>query len=97
MEQTEFAMKFVTRLSAGRRSETTGVRQAYVTPKHLKEVFLLMHTYIREDEDINRAGGGVYSPGLRDKAQDARSALFNQLKQIPGKEAFVALDEIAKR
>ena len=96
-EQTEFAMTFVTRLSAGRHSETTGVRQAYVTPKHLKELFLLMHTYIREDEDINRAGGVAYSPGLRDKAQDARNALFNQLAQIPGKEAFVALDEIAKQ
>lgn len=96
-EQTEFAMTFVTRLSAGRRSETTGVRQAYMTPKHLKELFLLMHTYIREDEDINRIGSGVYTPGLRDEAQDARDALFNQLKRIPGKEAFVALDEIAKQ
>jgi len=90
-------MTFVTRLSAGRRSETTGVRQAYLTPKHLKELFLLMHTYIREDEDINRAGGVAYSPGLRDEAQDARNALFNQLTQISGKEAFVALNEIAKQ
>jgi len=97
MEQTEFVMTFVTRLSAGRGSETTGVRQVYVTPRHLKELFLLMHTYIREDEDINRIGGGVYSPGLRDEAQDARDSLFNQLKGIPGKEAFVALDEIAKQ
>jgi hypothetical protein len=68
-----------------------------MTPKHLKELFLLMQTYIREDEDINRAGGDAYSPDLRDKAQDARNALFNQLTQIPGKEAFVALDEIAKQ
>jgi|CXWL01.1.fsa_nt_gi hypothetical protein len=96
-EQTEFAMTFVTRLSAGRRSGTTEGRQAYVTPKHLKELFLLMHTYIREGEDINRTGSGVYTPGLRDEAQDARDALFNQLKKIPGKEAFVALDEIAKQ
>lgn len=96
-EQTEFAMTFVTRLSVSRRSETTGIRQACVTPKHLKELFLLMQMYIREDEDINRVGGVAYSPGLRDRAQDARSALFNQLTQIPGKEAFVALDEIAKQ
>jgi hypothetical protein len=60
-------------------------------------LFLLMQTYIREDEDINRAGGVAYSPGLRDNAQDARNALFNQLTQIPGKEAFVALSEIAKQ
>ncbi len=96
-EQTEFAMAFVTRLSADWRSETTGVRQAYLTPKHLKDLFLLMQRYIREDEDINRAGGGAYSPSLRDNAQDARNALFTQLTKIPGKEAFVALDEIAKQ
>ncbi|QOZ22621.1 hypothetical protein [Bradyrhizobium sp. CCBAU 51753] len=56
---------------------------------------ILMQAYVREDDDISRIGGGVYSPGLRDNAQDARNALFNQLKQIPGKEAFVALSEIA--
>jgi hypothetical protein len=97
VEQTEFAMTFVTRLLGGRGTGTTGVRQAYVTPKHLKELFLLMHTYIREDEDIHRAGSCSYSPGLRDESQDARDALFNQLRRIPGKEAFIALDEIAKQ
>lgn len=97
MEQTEFAMAFATRLSAGRHSKTIGVRQAYVTPRYLKELFLLMHRYIKEAEDIHRTGGGSYSPGLRDGAQDARDALFKQLTRIPGKEAFVALDEIAKQ
>lgn len=94
-DQTHFAMNFVTRLAGTERSETRRVRQRFATPKHLKELFLLMQTYIREDEDINRIGGGVYSPGLRDNAQSARNALFNQLKQIPGKEAFVSLSEIA--
>ncbi len=95
--QTEFALIFVTRILGGRGSETTGVRQRYATPRYLKELFLLMQRYIREDEDIDRSGGGVYSPGLRDNAQDARNALFNQLKQIPGKEAYVALAEIAAK
>jgi hypothetical protein len=94
-DQTHFAMNFVTRLLGGRRSETSRIRQRFATPKHLKDLFLLMQAYVREDEDINRSGRGVYSPGLRDNAQDARSALFNQLQQIPGKEAFVALSEIA--
>jgi hypothetical protein len=96
-DQTDFAMTFVLALSAGRRFETTGVRQAYVTPKHLKELFLLMQAYIREEDDIHRAGSGAYWVGPRDDAQYAREALFNQLKGIPGKEAFVALDEIAKQ
>jgi hypothetical protein len=96
-DQIKFAMTFVTRLSSGRRSETTGVRQAHVTARHLKDLFLLMQAYIREDDDVDRLGGGVYSPGPRDHAQDARNALFDQLQRIPGKEAFVALDEIAKQ
>jgi hypothetical protein len=94
-DQTEFAMNFIVRYLGGRRPETSGVRHTFATPKHLKELFLLMQMYVREDEDVDRTGGGVYSPGLRDKAQDARDALFNQLKQVPGKEAFVALSEIA--
>jgi len=93
--QTAFAMTFVTRLLGGHRSEATGVRQRQATARDLKELFLLMQRYIREDEDIDRSGGGMYSPGLRDKAQNARNALFSQLKQIPGKEAYVALAEIA--
>jgi hypothetical protein len=68
-----------------------------VIPNYLKELFLLMQAYIREDDDINRAGSGVYSPTLRDDAQDARDVLLDQLKRIPGKEAFVALDELAKQ
>jgi hypothetical protein len=93
--QTAFAMTLVTRILGGHRSESTRVRQRHATATHLKELFLLMQRYIREDEDIDRSGVGVYSPGLRDNAQDARNALFTQLKQIPGKEAYVALAEIA--
>lgn len=36
-----------------------------------------------------------YSPTLRDDAQDARNALYGLLRTIPGKEAFIALSEIA--
>jgi hypothetical protein len=55
-----------------------------------------MHEYIRHEEDIERAGKGVYSPELRDYAQDARNSLFTLLNQIPGKESFLALLDIAK-
>jgi hypothetical protein len=55
-----------------------------------------MHEHIRSKEDINRAGRGTYSPGLRDNAQDARNHLFNLLNQIPGKDSFLALMDIAK-
>lgn len=95
-QQTLFAMIFVTQLLGGRSTDSSAVRQAFKTPQHLKSLYLLMHKYIRREDDIDRAGKGVYSPGLRDDAQDARSNLFKLLNQIPGKESFQALRKIAE-
>ncbi len=95
-KRTLFAMTFVTQLLGGRREDGTAARQAFKTPEHLKSLFLLMHEYIRRKEDINRTGMGVYSPGLRDHAQDARNSLLVLLNQIPGKESFLAMMDIAK-
>ena len=94
-EQTTFAMQYLTHLLGGRRTPSTRVREVYQTPKYLKDLYLLMHRYIRAEEDLERAGTGVYSPGLRDDAQEGRNGLFEQLRQIPGKGAFLALQEIA--
>jgi hypothetical protein len=94
-KQTDLAMQFITHLLGGRRSEAkTG--DAFRTPQHLKNLYTLMHLYIREKDDIQRAGKGVYSPGLRDDAQDARNQLFSLLKEIPGKEAYLALMELGE-
>lgn len=95
-KRTLFAMTFVTHLWGGRRGDGAAVRQAFKTPEYLKSLYLLMHEHIRREDDINRAGKGGYSPGLRDHAQDARNILFNLLNRIPGKESFLALNEIAK-
>ena len=66
------------------------------TPRHLKSLYVLMHNHIREEEDIDRVGGGIYSPELRDDAQDARDALFQMLSELSGKEAYVALTQLIK-
>ena len=66
------------------------------TARHLKSLYVLMHDHIRAQEDINRAGGGVYTPALRDDAQDARGRLFTLLSEIPGKETYVALTALIK-
>lgn len=94
--QTQFAIQFVTRLFGSRRSETTVARPGFHTPDHLKTLYLLMHQYIRRDEDIERAGKGVYSPGPRDDAQEARSKLFDALNKLSGKAAFLAMQEITQ-
>ena len=91
-DRTFFAMVFVAHLLGDRRDEGACTREVFHTPKHLKSLYMLMHEHIRPDEDINRAG----TPELRDKAQDARDGLFNLLNQIPGKEAYSALDELSR-
>jgi CHAT domain len=91
-EQTKFAMTFITHIW-NNRSEV----QALITPDYLKSLYLLMHEYIRKEEDINRADMGVYTPELRDNAQDARNSLLNLLKEIPGEESFLALTDIAAK
>lgn len=96
VEQILLAMTFITHLLGGHRGDGAAVRQAFKSPEYLKSLYLLMHEYIRREEDINRAGTGVFSPGLRDDAQDARNNLFMLLTKIPGKESFLALNDIAK-
>jgi len=100
-EQTLFTMTFVTHLflkrSAERRGEEASTRQVFQTPECLKSLYLLMHEYIRSQDDIEHTGPEAYSPGLRDDAQDARNSLFNVLNKIPGKESFMALIDIANK
>lgn len=95
-EATDFAMRYVTHLFPDRLSRIDGcARTAFHTAQHLKSLFLLMNQYIRPEEDIERANRGMYSPDLRDYAQDARSNLFSILSKIPGKETYLALRDIA--
>jgi hypothetical protein len=93
-ERNNFVMTFLVQLVGGSR-KVSRVRQAYRTAQHLKTLYLLAHQYIRLQDDINRTGSGVYSPELRDDAQDARELLLSLLRELPGKETFVALSQIA--
>jgi hypothetical protein len=95
VEQTKLALSFVVALVGG-RSQEGRARQAFRTVEHMKSVYLLMARYIRRQDDIERAGKGVYSPGLRDDAQDARNALIAFIRETPGKAAFLALLEMAR-
>jgi hypothetical protein len=94
--RSEMAMNYLISLLEGRRGESCHVRAAFQTPQHLKSLYLLMHEHIRRKDDIDRTGEGVFSPGPRDNAQAARDTLFTLLNRIPGKEAFLALEEISK-
>ncbi|QPJ61521.1 MAG: hypothetical protein G3M70_06305 [Candidatus Nitronauta litoralis] len=89
------AMKVIVNL-IGDRGSRSNAREGFKNPKDIKKLYLLMHAYIKVEDDIDRTGGEAYSPELRDNAQDARDRLFSILKQIPGKESFLALVDLSK-
>lgn len=87
---TEFTMAFAAHLLGSRRNMSC-MRGAFRTPAVLKRLYLLVHKHVRADEDIDRSDQGVFSPGPRDDAQDAREYLVRLLQDIPGRETFLAL------
>lgn len=93
--RTTFCMVLAVQLLGGRRSGGS-YRSRFKTACHLKQLYFVLHENIRRSDDIERAGMGVYSPGLRDDAQDARNSVFRMLSEIPGKETYLALKEIAE-
>ena len=89
-DASAFAQQLIVGLLGDRHGTGTRVG-AYRNARDLKMLYILMHRYIRVAEDIDRIGRGVYSPTLRDDAQDARSTLFNMLYEVPGAEAYAAM------
>jgi hypothetical protein len=92
--KAQFAMLCLIGIVGGRNARRC--RQNYKTVEHAKALYLLVNEHIRIADDIQRAGTGVYSPGLRDDAQYARDGLLAFIREAPGKEAFLALEEIAR-
>jgi len=91
------AQQFITQLM-GSRQDRRGVMfvRNFKTVANLKELCLLMNQYIRIEDDIYRSGNGTYSPTLCDDAQNARDQIFNLLAEMPGKESYVAMLELAQ-
>ncbi|MFV5639818.1 NACHT domain-containing protein [Acinetobacter oleivorans] len=71
-------------------------RNKFKEIKYLKQLYSLMHKYIKIDDDISRANTGVYSPELRDDAQDARDLLFTYLKEVPCAESYYAIKDLIR-
>lgn len=85
-----FTQSFVVALVGERRGLSASVGD-YRTAKHLKALYTLAHQHIRSDDDIERE----VTPKLREDAQDARTRLFTLLMEIPGKDTYLALKELA--
>jgi hypothetical protein len=61
------------------------------TPAALETWVRLLHNAVRPEDDIDRFGGGVYSPGDRDRAQSFRNRCLSKLASHPSRAAFTAL------
>ncbi|WP_036249482.1 NACHT domain-containing NTPase [Methylobacter sp. BBA5.1] len=89
------AQIFITALMGGSHARDRGpYLGCFHTAEHLKSLYVLMHRYIQTKEDIDRANGSVYSPELRDDAQDARNRLFNLITEVPGKASYTAIKQL---
>lgn len=96
-ERQEQAQQLIVNLMGGRTSGPSSYWEDYKKAPYLQELYLFACQYIRVEDDLDRSSGGVYSPGLRDHAQDARNRLLSILQTIPGKETFIALHELANQ
>ncbi|MDA3489161.1 hypothetical protein [Acinetobacter sp. AOR31_HL] len=96
-DATYAAQEFICNLT-GRKGSVKGKTKIDQLEEvhYLKRLYSLMHEYIKPDEDILRPSLIVYSPGLRDDAQDARDLLFSCLKDIPCSETYYAIKDLSK-
>jgi len=94
--QTEFVMQCIVRIGGSRHRSSVVARNSFHEVRHLMALHRLAYRHVRIEEDIDRSHGGVYSPSLRDHAQDARGIFLDHLVRAPGKEAYLALLEVAE-
>jgi hypothetical protein len=90
------AMNYAIHLLGNQYNSFPISRSAFKQPRFLKELYVLLHRYIRRSEDTDPPSGESYSPTVRDHAQDARNRIFNLLNEIPGQEAYDVMMEIAQ-
>lgn len=90
---THAAEIFITTLMGGRHMEEGGLYfDQFHEAEHLKSLYILMHRYIRANEDINHEG--AFTPELRDDAQSARNRLFRLIAERPGKESYTVIRQL---
>ncbi len=91
------AMSYATHLFGDRYNDFPVGRTAFKQPRFLEQLYVLLHRYIRRSEDIDHGDGEAYAVTLRDRAQHSRDAIFNFLNGTGGKEAYLAMTDIASR
>lgn len=88
--QAALCCALLPRVVGGRFNRASPVTQEF-SISQLIEMLLLAYEGVRPDEDIDRSGGGTYSPEPRDEAQDARNAIFNRILSTSGEATHAAI------
>lgn len=60
----------------------------------MKILYEWLHSVVREEDDIKRESGRVYSPGERDHAQRLRDALIPAISHAKSEEAYEIIEEL---
>lgn len=76
-----------------RHDPLDGAFSATLTAQQVLRLAKLTYKFIKIEEDISH--DEVYSPGLRDHAQEAREMLVNKLQSITGYDTYKALQEFS--
>ncbi len=88
--KTALVLLVLPQIFGSRLSLTPGRGVDMDIPTLLRLVILAYRT-VRVENDTDRTNGGVYSPNLRDNAEDARTTAFNRLVLTPGRASYDAL------
>jgi hypothetical protein len=67
---------------------------SWLLPAAMRRFIPLVYRYIRREDDIDRSGGGAYSPTSRDDAQLFRGGLFEQLVATRDPKVEAVLQEM---
>ncbi|BBA45237.1 TPA: hypothetical protein ACK3Q6_006452 [Burkholderia cepacia] len=78
----------------GSRFSLTPGRAVELDMPTLLRLVILAYRTVRMEEDNDRVNGGVYSPNLRDNAEEARSGAFKRLVETPGRPTYDALRQL---
>jgi hypothetical protein len=80
----------------GSRFNRTVAPPLPLSAERLEQLLIIAFEGVRPVDDIVRANGKVYSPGLRDEAQDARHMIFDRLLKTPGEATQAAIRRMAE-
>jgi hypothetical protein len=67
---------------------------SYESALHLRRLIPIVYTHVRPQDDLDRVGGGTYTPGARDYAQEFRGDLIPRLASEKSSEAQTALRQL---